>query len=229
MDFIFALIVSFPLLIFLAMFLLDSLFRAVFLCFAWRPLTIRPGMYPDRRKNASPIFSLLTMRNQSLPKSVAGLAVPAYVIADNCRDKTAEAARRAGARVWERREEAGGGKAGALRWFFRVAADELAPYSRFAIFDADSQVASDFCRPTGELSLRPSTGGAGLCAAYCQPVDHRSLAWRHIPKFSRSASMTWPGSALAGRCRCGERGWFLTHRCCPRFCLTFIRRLKMSK
>ena len=37
-----------------------------------------------------------------------------------------------------------GGKAGALRWFFRVGAGELAPYSRLAVFDADSKVASDF-------------------------------------------------------------------------------------
>ena len=75
---------------------------------------------------------------------MAGLLVPAHIITDNCQDKTAEVARRAGARVWERREENGGGKTGVLRWFFRVAAAELASYSRFAVLDADSQVATDF-------------------------------------------------------------------------------------
>ncbi len=79
-----------------------------------------------------------------IAQSVAGLTVPAWVIADNCRDETAEVARRVGARVWERHGDEGGGKAGALRWFFEVAAEELVPYSRLAVFDADSRIAPDF-------------------------------------------------------------------------------------
>jgi cellulose synthase/poly-beta-1,6-N-acetylglucosamine synthase-like glycosyltransferase len=140
-----SLILFLPLLVIVAMFLLDSLFRAIFICFAWRRVDYHSCSPVSQRKRGKVAYIFSAHDEESvIGQSVAGLAVPTYVIADNCRDETAEAARRAGARVWERREDEGRGKAGALCWFFRVAADELAPYSRFAIFDADSQVATDF-------------------------------------------------------------------------------------
>jgi len=142
-----------PVLVLLAMLLLDSLFRAIFLGVAWRSVKEpSPELTPQEGK--SKIAYLFPANNEEsvVEESVAGLSVPTHVIADNCQDKTAEVARRVGARVWERREENGGGKAGALRWFFKVAATEIASYSRFAIFDADSQVAPDFA---DQLSVSP--------------------------------------------------------------------------
>ena len=153
MNFLLSSIVLPPLLVLFALLLLDSLFRAVFLGIALRSAK-EPSLNPASQGEKSRIAYIFPAHNEEsvIEKSVAGLSVPIYVIADNCQDKTAEVARRAGARVWERREESGGGKAGALRWFFRVGGAEIAPYSRFAIFDADSQVASDFA---DQLTLFP--------------------------------------------------------------------------
>ena len=153
MGFLFALIVAFPLLILLAILLIDSLFRAVFLGIALRRTT-EPSLNVPGQGERNAIAYLFPAHNEEtvIEKSVFGLAVPAYVIADYCQDKTAEVARRAGAHVWERAEEGDGGKAGALRWFLRVSAAEIEAYSRFAIFDADSQVASDFC---DQLAVSP--------------------------------------------------------------------------
>jgi len=153
MSFLLSAIVLPPLFALLTIFLLDSLFRALFLGVALRNAK-EPSLNPAPQGEKSGIAYIFPAHNEEsvIEKSVTGLSVPTYVIADNCRDKTAEAARRAGARVWERREESGGGKAGALRWFFRVGGAEIAPYSRFAVFDADSQVAADFA---DRLTLSP--------------------------------------------------------------------------
>jgi cellulose synthase/poly-beta-1,6-N-acetylglucosamine synthase-like glycosyltransferase len=151
MGFLLSLIVVPPLLLLIVVFLLDSLFKAIFVVVACANAKEPSPEVPPQLGNSNIAYVFPAHDEESIiAQSVAGLAVPTYVIADNCRDNTAEVARRAGVCVWERHEEAGGGKAGALRWFFRVGAAELAPYSRFAIFDADSQVASDFA---GQLAV----------------------------------------------------------------------------
>lgn len=69
--------------------------------------------------------------------------VDVFVVADNCVDTTAELARRAGAIVHERKDATLKAKGHALRWLFeRVRA--RGPYDAYVIFDADSEVASDF-------------------------------------------------------------------------------------
>jgi cellulose synthase/poly-beta-1,6-N-acetylglucosamine synthase-like glycosyltransferase len=160
-------VVLLPLLVLLTMLLLDSLFRAIFLGVALRVVRER-FLNPALPGDKSEIAYLFPAHNEEtvIDKSVAGLSVPVYVIADNCQDKTAEVARMAGARVWERGEEEGGGKAGALRWFFRVARAELMSYSRFAIFDADSQVAPDFA---DQLMVSPYDR-APVLQGFVQPV-----------------------------------------------------------
>ena len=63
-----------------------------------------------------------------------------YVIADNCTDKTAEVAKKAGAIVYERFDEAHKTKGHALQWFLAQKIEEDAPYDAFCIFDADNIV-----------------------------------------------------------------------------------------
>jgi len=209
-----SLILFLPLLVIVAMFLLDSLFRAIFICLAWRRVESSPRSPVSQRENGKIAYIFPAHDEESvIGQSVAGLAVPTYVIADKCRDETAEAARRAGARVWERREHEGGGKAGALSWFFRVAADELAPYSRFAIFDADSQVAGDFAdqlarspyalAPAVQGFVKPVvTGGSPVArlAAYSEILSQRiddvarmRLGW---PVSLRGTGMVFDASLL---------------------------------
>ena len=69
-----------------------------------------------------------------------------YVIADNCTDKTAELARKAGAIVYERFDEKHKTKGFALQWFLRQKIEEDAPYDAFCIFDADNIVDKNFLK-----------------------------------------------------------------------------------
>lgn len=69
-----------------------------------------------------------------------------YVIADNCTDKTAEVAKKAGAIVYERFDEAHKTKGHALQWFLAQKIEENAPYDAFCIFDADNIVDKNFLK-----------------------------------------------------------------------------------
>ena len=69
-----------------------------------------------------------------------------YVIADNCTDKTAEIAKKAGAIVYERFDEAHKTKGYALNWFLKQKIEEDADYDAFCIFDADNIVDKNFLK-----------------------------------------------------------------------------------
>ena len=69
-----------------------------------------------------------------------------YVIADNCTDKTAEIAKKAGAIVYERFDETRKTKGFALQWFLKQKIEEDAPYDAFCIFDADNIVDKNFLK-----------------------------------------------------------------------------------
>ena len=69
-----------------------------------------------------------------------------YVIADNCTDKTAEVAKKAGAIVYDRFDEAHKTKGHALQWFLAQKIEEDAPYDAFCIFDADNIVDENFLK-----------------------------------------------------------------------------------
>lgn len=63
-----------------------------------------------------------------------------YVIADNCTDHTAEAAREAGAIVYERFNELRRGKGYALEWMFEKLFRMEKQYDYISVFDADNLV-----------------------------------------------------------------------------------------
>lgn len=70
------------------------------------------------------------------------------VIADNCRDRTAQIAREAGARVIERFDDSRRGKGAALDYAITLLGNDS--YDAYVIVDADSVVSSDFVRVLGE-------------------------------------------------------------------------------
>jgi cellulose synthase/poly-beta-1,6-N-acetylglucosamine synthase-like glycosyltransferase len=87
------------------------------------------------------------LRQQSYPHELFDI----YVVADHCSDATAAVAREAGAICFERTEEPSGRKAYALHWLLeRVLHDEKRDYWAIAIFDADSQVDSEFLSAMSE-------------------------------------------------------------------------------
>lgn len=79
---------------------------------------------------------------QNYPKSLLDI----YVIADNCTDKTAENAKKAGAIVFERNDNEHKTKGHALKWFLDKKIVENAPYNAFCVFDADNIVHENFIK-----------------------------------------------------------------------------------
>jgi cellulose synthase/poly-beta-1,6-N-acetylglucosamine synthase-like glycosyltransferase len=81
------------------------------------------------------------------------------VIADNCADGTAAAARRAGAEVWERVDDAQRGKPYAIAWALERI--PLRDFDGLVIVDADCEVTTDFasqlarCEPLRSKVLQP--------------------------------------------------------------------------
>ena len=85
---------------------------------------------------------IASLKKQNYPKDLYDI----YVIADNCTDKTAEVARKAGAIVYERFDEEHKTKGFALNWFLKQKIEENAPYDAFCIFDADNIVDRNFIK-----------------------------------------------------------------------------------
>lgn len=83
-----------------------------------------------------------SLSKQNYPKDLYDI----YVIADNCTDKTAEIAKKAGAIVYERFDEKNRTKGHALNWFLKKKLDEKALYDAFCVFDADNIVHEDFLK-----------------------------------------------------------------------------------
>jgi cellulose synthase/poly-beta-1,6-N-acetylglucosamine synthase-like glycosyltransferase len=86
-----------------------------------------------------------------LVKSLKGLDYPKdkyeiFVIADNCTDKTAQAAKGSGAVVWERENKSLRGKGYALEFAFERLFDLEESFEYFCIFDADNLVKPDFLK-----------------------------------------------------------------------------------
>ncbi len=83
-----------------------------------------------------------SLKAQDYPKDLYDI----YVIADNCTDKTAEVARKAGAIVYERFDPTKKTKGYALNWFLKQKIEEDAQYDAFCIFDADNIVDKNFIK-----------------------------------------------------------------------------------
>ncbi|MCQ2358562.1 MAG: glycosyltransferase family 2 protein [Phascolarctobacterium sp.] len=69
-----------------------------------------------------------------------------FVVADNCNDKTAEVARKAGAEVHERFSDEGKGKGFAMDWMFERLFKMERQYDAVCVFDADNLVHLDFLK-----------------------------------------------------------------------------------
>ena len=84
-----------------------------------------------------------SLRKQSYPQELLDL----YVVADNCTDDTAGAARKAGAFVYERRDPIHKGKGYAMDYLFRQLKEEGKDcYDGYFVFDADNLVDPNFVR-----------------------------------------------------------------------------------
>lgn len=83
-----------------------------------------------------------SIQQQDYPKELFDI----FVIADNCDDKTAKYARKAGAKVFERFNKDQRGKGYALEWMFDKLYKMEEKYDAVCIFDADNLVHKDFLK-----------------------------------------------------------------------------------
>ena len=77
-----------------------------------------------------------------------------FVIADNCSDRTADAAREAGAIVYERFNELRRGKGHALEWMFEKLFRMEKQYDYISVFDADNLVDPGYLKAMNDKAQR---------------------------------------------------------------------------
>ena len=113
------------------------------------------------RNEAGVIKNLIrSLRRQHYPNQLLDI----YVVADNCTDSTARAARRAGAIVYERFDQTRKGKGYAMDYLFRTLAREgRDDYDGYLIFDADNTVDPEF---TAEMNKVFDTGRYDAVTCY---------------------------------------------------------------
>ena len=135
---------------------------AVFLlCYAYQIFYIivaavkRPRTYPAAEKDKR-YAVLVAARNEeavlpSLLESIKGQTYPGelidvYVVADNCTDNTAQAARACGAFVYERTDKERVGKGYALAYLIENMkhGGQFSQYDAFFVFDADNLLRADY-------------------------------------------------------------------------------------
>ena len=110
---------------------------------------------------------LESLNRQNYPKELLDL----YVVADNCTDDTAGAARRAGAFVYERFDQVHKGKGYAMDYLFRRLKEEGKDcYDGYFVFDADNLVDANF---VAEMKRKMSLGIKQLKADPWETIEEK--------------------------------------------------------
>lgn len=120
-----------------------------------------------------------------------------FVIADNCTDRTADAARNAGATVCERTDTINRGKGQALDWFLRNHMNLYRDTDAITIIDADTAPEIGFLR---EISLSLSQPRIEAVQAY-NGVSNPRAGWR--PGLIDAAFNVFNHLRVAGACLLG--------------------------
>jgi 1,2-diacylglycerol 3-beta-glucosyltransferase len=123
-------------------------------------------LVPAHDEEASIARCVRSLLDQGYPHELFAV----IVIADNCTDETASAARAAGAEVLMRDEPDARGKGRALRWALDRLLERAPAFDAFAVVDADSVVGPDFL---GAL-VRPLEDGAGASQGESRLIDDGS-------------------------------------------------------
>jgi cellulose synthase/poly-beta-1,6-N-acetylglucosamine synthase-like glycosyltransferase len=197
-------------------------------------LTLAAVTAPRARKSAgkspgepSARFAVLVPAHNEerlLPELLASLRAQDYppalfdvcVVADNCSDGTAAAARAGGARVFERFNTVQIGKGYALNWLLLNLGSANPPYSAYVIFDADTIASPGFLREM-DACLKNGENAVQGYYAVRDPGQSWGVALRYaalaVLHFLRPLGRTrFGGSAgLKGNGMCFRASLYETH------------------
>lgn len=153
---------------------------------------------------------IVSLRRQYYPAGKLDI----YVVADNCTDRTAEAAAAAGAQVCRRRNPDEVGKGYALDFLFRRLLREHGPgdYAGYFIFDADNLVDAQFVREMNKVFDR---GGYDAITCYRNSKNYGDnwISAGYSLWFLRQARfLNFPRSLLGLSCSVGGTGFFVSDR-----------------
>ena len=149
------------------------------------------------------------LKQQNYPSELLDI----YVVADNCTDDTAGAARAAGAIVYERQDQRLKGKGYALDWLFHhLAAEERDVYDAYLIFDADNLVDKEFVR---EMNRVFDTGkyDALTCYRNSKNFGDNWISAGYSIWFLREARfLSYPRMLLGSNCHVSGTGFLVSSR-----------------
>ena len=121
----------------------------------------RYGVIIAARNEESVIGNLIkSIKDQDYPSDLVRI----FVVADNCTDHTANAARAAGACVYERFDENERGKGYAMRYLFHQIEKDygLDAFDGYMVFDADNLLAPDYITEMNRMF----SNGFRICTSY---------------------------------------------------------------
>ncbi|MBN1929744.1 MAG: glycosyltransferase [Chlorobiaceae bacterium] len=127
-------------------------------------------LIPAHNEETGIVRTIESIRAGNWPAELTSI----FVIADNCSDRTAEMARKAGATVAERTDTVNRGKGQALDWFLRERKELYRQVEVITIIDADVAADPDYLR---EVSLSFSQPGIEALQAY-NGVSNPEAGWR---------------------------------------------------
>ncbi len=122
-------------------------------------------------------------RTLPLLKERLGKTCEVHVVADHCRDSTAQAARRAGVHVHERSAMPANSKGAALEWWLRRTHRNSSPDQVVIVFDADSEPEVGFI----EGILEAMRSGTPVAQANVEPAIQSSSPIASLAAFSERA------------------------------------------
>ncbi len=171
----------------------------------------RYGIFISARNEEGVIAELIgSLKKQNYPESKYDI----FVLADNCTDETAEVARNAGAKVYERFDRNQVGKGYALDYLYKevIAKYGIDYYDGFIVFDADNLVDRNFIRMMNRTFMSGKYD-AVTCYRNSKNFGSNWLSASYSLWFLREARfVNYPRSLIGTSCMISGTGFLVSNK-----------------